>query len=141
MNEEVVQSIKQEALNDNIPIILDDTLNALNSVLAELKPNKILEIGTATGYSAICFSRYLEINGKIDTIEKDPIRIEKAKENIQKLNLQDTITIYEGDALGILPNLENTYDLVFIDAVKSKYPIFLEHAIRLTRSRRIYNSR
>lgn len=83
------------------------------------------------GYSAICFSEYLNDNGKIDTIERDLERIEKAKENIKKAEVEDKINLYEGDAVEILPTLNKKYDVVFIDAAKGKYPFFLSEAMRM----------
>ena len=123
--------IKQKALEDNIPIIMDGTLEVISKHLKELKPRKILEIGTAVGYSAICFSQFLDYGGKIDTIERDVERIKEAKINIKEMNLQDKINIYEGDAVEILQTLDEKYDVIFIDAAKSKYPFFLSQAMRL----------
>ncbi len=128
---EIIEQIKQEALEEHIPIIMDDTLQEVGKILEEIKPTKILEIGTAVGYSAIRFSKYLSENGYIDTIERDEERISKAKENIKKLNLESKIHIFEGDAVEILPTLNDKYDVVFIDAAKGKYPIFLSEALRM----------
>ncbi len=131
MNELELQKIKEKALEDKIPIIMDDTLEVVQKLLQEQKPNKILEIGTAVGYSAICFSKYLSENGKIDTIERDTERVKEARENIKKAEVEDKINIYEGDAVEILPNLTDKYDVVFIDAAKGKYPFFLKEAMRM----------
>ena len=126
-----IEEIKQKALENHIPIIMDDTLEVVGKILEEQKPQKILEIGTAVGYSAIRFSKYLTPNGYIDTIERDEERIKEAKQNIKDLNLQEKIHIYEGDALEILPTLTGQYDAVFIDAAKGKYPVFLSEALRM----------
>lgn len=126
-----INDIKEKALKENIPIIMDDTLDVIAKHLIEIKPKKILEIGTAVGYSAICFSEYLADNGVIDTIERDEERIKEAKINIKEMNLEDRIHIYEGDAVEILPTLKEEYDVVFIDAAKGKYPFFLNEAIRM----------
>lgn len=126
-----IEEIKEKAINEHIPIIMDDTLEIVANVLSEVKPSNILEIGTAIGYSAIMFSKYLEAGGVIDTIERDLDRINEARLNIKDLNLEDRINIIEGDAVEILPTLSKKYDVVFIDAAKGKYPIFLSEAIRL----------
>ena len=131
MMEDKINLIKQKALEEHIPIIMDDTLEVIGSILEKNKPNKILEIGTAVGYSAICFSKYLAENGRIDTIERDEERIKEAKINIKDTDLEDIIQIYEGDAVEILPKLNEKYDMVFIDAAKGKYPFFLKEALRM----------
>lgn len=131
MNKEELAKIKEKALAEHIPIIMDDTLEVIEKMLKEDKPKKILEIGTAVGYSAICFSEYLAEGGIIDTIERDEARIEEAKINIEKVGVKEKIHIYEGDAVEILPTLNNKYDVVFIDAAKGKYPFFLEQALRM----------
>lgn len=131
MNKLELEKIKQKALNEHIPIIMDDTLEVIAKYLKELKPKRILEIGTAVGYSAICFSKCLGENGIIDTIERDPERIKEAKENIKKVGVEEKINIYEGDAVEILPTLNEKYDVVFIDAAKGKYPFFLKESIRM----------
>ncbi len=84
-----------------------------------------------SGYSAICFTEFLADNGVIDTIEREKDRVEKAKENIKKVGVEEKINIYEGDAIDILPTLKEKYDAVFIDAAKGKYPFFLKESLRL----------
>ena len=111
MNEIELKIIKEKALEDHIPIIMDDTLEVIDKILKETKPKAILEIGTAVGYSAMCFSRYLAEGGKVGVADK--------------------INILEGDAVEILPTLDKKYDVVFIDAAKGKYPFFLEQAKRM----------
>ena len=131
MNDEKLKIIKEKALEEHIPIIMDDTLEVIDTYLKEMKPKRILEIGTAVGYSAICFSRYLAEDGMIDTIERDEERIAEAKANIKEMELDNKINIYEGDAVEILPTLKNKYDAVFIDAAKGKYTFFLEQSLRM----------
>lgn len=131
MNKQELEKIKEEALNEHIPIIMDDTLEVINKLLENKKVTKILEIGTAVGYSAICFSEFLDQNGYIDTIEREEDRVEKARENIKRAEVADKIHIHFGDAVEILPTLNDKYDMIFIDAAKGKYPFFLSHALRL----------
>ena len=131
MNKVELEKIKQKALEEHIPIIMDDTLEVIDKILKEKKPKAILEIGTAVGYSAMCFSEYLAEDGIIDTIEREHERVEEAKENIKKVGVEEKINIYEGDAVEILPTLDKKYDVVFIDAAKGKYPFFLAEAKRM----------
>lgn len=131
MNDEKLKIIKEKALEEHIPIIMDDTLEVIDTYLKKMKPKRILEIGTAVGYSAICFSKYLAEDGIIDTIERNEERIADAKRNIKEMDLNNKINIYEGDAVEILPNLNNKYDMVFIDAAKGKYTFFLEQSLRM----------
>ena len=129
--EDKLNQIKQNALEKHIPIIMDDTLYEIEKRMIKNRPLKILEIGTAVGYSAICFAKFLSENGKIDTIERDIERVEEAKRNIKEMNLEDKINILVGDAVEILPTLYEKYDMVFIDAAKGKYPFFLAEALRM----------
>lgn len=131
MNESELLKIKEEALENHIPIIMDDTLEVIAEILTNKKPKRILEIGAAIGYSAMCFSKYLDEDGKIDTIERDESRAEECRRNLKRVEVENKIKLYEGDAVEILPNLEEKYDVVFIDAAKGKYPFFLEQALRL----------
>ena len=127
-----IDTIKQKALNEHIPIVMDDTLEVIKKILLEEKPKRILEIGTATGYSSICFSNILENNVYIDTIELDEQRANEAIENIKQMGLEKNINVIKGNAVEVLPKLKENYDVIFIDAAKGKYPIFLQEAIRLS---------
>lgn len=79
----------------------------------------------------MCFSEFLAENGTIDTIERDEERIKEAKINIKNVEVEEKINIYEGDAVEILPTLNEKYDMVFIDAAKGKYPFFLKESLRM----------
>ena len=131
MNKQELQKIKQKALEQHIPIIMDDTLEIIEKYMKEIKPKRILEIGTAVGYSAMCFSEFLATNGKIDTIERDAERAKEAEENFKKVEVEEKINLYVGDAVEILPTLDEKYDMIFIDAAKGKYPFFLKEALRM----------
>ena len=131
MNKIELEKIKNKALENHIPIIMDDTLEVISKILKSKKPKRILEIGAAVGYSAICFSEYLLDDGIIDTIERDEERIKEAKINFKKAEVEDKIILHEGDAVEILPTLNEKYDIVFIDAAKGKYPFFLSEALRM----------
>ena len=128
-----IDIIKQKALDEHIPIIMDDTLEVIEKILLKEKPKRILELGTATGYSAICFSNILNNDVYIDTIELDENRANEAVDNINSFGLQEKINVIKGNAVDILPTLNEKYDIFFIDAAKGKYPIFLKEALRLSK--------
>ena len=131
MNKLELDKIKKIALEEHIPIIMDDTLEYIYKLYGSKKINSILEIGTAVGYSAICFTNILNDNGEIDTIERDEERIKEALLNIKKAEVEKNINIISGDAVEILPNISKKYDMIFIDAAKGKYPFFLKEALRM----------
>lgn len=133
MNEAELERIKKKALEEHIPIIMDDTLKVVGELLNKIKPKFILEIGTAIGYSAMCFSKYIIDNGIIDTIEREHDRVEEAKTNIELVGVAEKINIIEGDAVEVLPTINKKYDVIFIDAAKGKYPFFLKEALRLVK--------
>ena len=133
-NQEEFEILKKEALENHIPIIMDDTLEKIKEILEKENPKRILEIGTAVGYSASCFVKYSSPEVIVDTIELDEERAKQAIENVKKIGVEKNINIMIGNAVEILPTLSNEYDIVFIDAAKSKYSIFLEEGIRLIRN-------
>lgn len=128
---ELLKEIEKYGRENKIPILLDDSLEYITNLLARLKPRRLLEIGTAIGFSAINFSKYLSEDGRIDTIEIESLRVEQALQNIEKIGVLDKIRVIEGDALDVLPYLSEKYDVIFIDAAKGKYNEFFEHALRL----------
>ena len=134
MNHIELEKIKEKAIKEKIPIIMDDTLAVVKDLFLKKPLERILEIGTAVGYSAICFSQYIIENGIIDTIEIEEERVVQAKENILKAEINNKINIIHGDAVEVLPSLKEKYDVIFIDAAKGKYLIFLEHALRLVKN-------
>lgn len=135
--EEILSKIKEEALLNHVPILMDESMNLIEVILKLKKPNKILEVGSAVGYSAICFSKYLTgDNSKIKTIELNEERFKVAVSNINKMQLEDKIEIINADATKYLATIpdDEKYDVCFIDAAKGQYNVFLEQALRLTKS-------
>lgn len=127
----VLYEIEKEARKQQVPIIRTEMKNLLKVLLQIKKPKKILEVGTAVGFSALFMSRFLEPGGTITTIERYEPRIEKAKENFKKADERQSITLLEGDALEILKDLDETYDFIFMDAAKGQYINFLPDILRL----------
>ena len=131
VNELELKKVKNEAIKNHIPIIMDDSLEVIKDIIEKENPKKILEIGTAVGYSASMFAIYAK-EAIVDTIELDVERAEEAKVNISNIGLKDRINIIIGNAVEILPNMDDKYDFIFIDANKGKYPVFLQEALRLS---------
>lgn len=124
--EKILEQIKQDAILNNVPIIQDDGLKMLISFINEIKAEKILEIGTAVGYSALCFSTIPSVK-RIDTFERNDAMYKKALENIKKCQKEDIVNSWFGDALEIdLKMLSSDYDLLFIDAAKAQSQKFFE---------------
>ena len=112
-----LEEIKQEALDENIPIMQDETIDFITDYIADNRVKKILEIGTALGYSSIMMALSSPLV-TVTTIEKDKDRYIKALKNVQKMNLEDRITLIYNDALEV--KLKEKFDLIIIDAAKSK---------------------
>lgn len=131
-NTEILTRIEREAHKDNVPIIRKEMESFLKVMLSIKRPTKILELGTAVGYSAILMSECIDREAKIITIENYEKRIPIAKENIRLAGKSEVIELLEGDALEIMPTLEaNQFDFVFMDAAKAQYIHFLPEVLRL----------
>ena len=128
---EVLEKIEQEALDTYVPIIRKETQSFLKVLMMIKKPLKVLEIGTAVGFSAILMSEYMPDGGRITTIEKYEKRIPIARENFRRAGKEGQITLIEGDALEVMRRLEGTYDFIFMDAAKGQYIHYLPEAVRL----------
>lgn len=126
-----LQLLEKEASEDGVPIIRPRTKGLLRFMIEMASPMKILEVGTAVGYSALVMDHYAPEGCHITTIEKMEERIEKARENFEKYGASERITLLEGDAGDILPSLKGPFDLIFMDAAKGQYIHFLPHAKRL----------
>ena len=125
-NSEILETIEKEALDTYVPIIRKEMQSFLKVLLRIKKPMRILEVGTAVGFSALLMSEYAPENCKITTIEKYEKRIPIAHENFKRAGKEEQITLLEGDALEILKSLDETYDFIFMDAAKGQYLNFLE---------------
>ena len=114
-----------------IPIIQKEVARYLELMITIKKPKKILELGTAIGYSAILMNIASMGDSMITTIERDKVMIEKAHINIEAFGLSEKIKVIEGDCAEVLENLQGEYDLIFIDAGKGHYNHFLPNCLRL----------
>ncbi len=123
--------IEQEAVADGVPIVRKETRELIRTMLLIRKPVRVLEVGTAVGFSAVYMSRYLPPEGHITTIEKWEPRIEQAKVNFHRAGEEDRITLLEGDAAEILGTLQGSWDLILMDAAKGQYIHFLPDVLRL----------
>lgn len=113
-----------------IPIIPHETAVFLNMIVGLLRPQNILEIGTAIGFSGSLMAQHLDEKGHLTTIDRFDIMIERAKANFEWMGLADKVTLLEGDAADLLPTLDQTFDFIFMDSAKAKYYEFLPYCMR-----------
>lgn len=128
---DIIETIEQEALDTFVPIIRKETQSFLKVLLMMKKPLRVLEVGTAVGFSAILMSEYMPEEGHITTIENYEKRIPIAQENFKRAGKEDKITLIQGDALEVMKELEGPFDFIFMDAAKGQYIHYLPEALRL----------
>ena len=133
-NGEFLDALERKALSDEVPIIRPDMQSFLKVLLSVHRPERILEVGTAVGFSAILMAQNTDDTCQITTIEKYEKRIPEARENFRLAGLGNRITLLEGDALEVMGRLSEPYDMVFMDAAKGQYIHFLPEALRLLRT-------
>ncbi|WP_373898528.1 O-methyltransferase [Haloimpatiens sp. FM7315] len=127
----VLKELEEFAHNNAVPIVQKETAQFLELMINMKKPKRILELGTAIGYSSILMCLSSNMQAKITTVERDEKMIELAKENIQKYKLDNNIEIIKGECLDALSNMKDTFDFIFIDAGKGHYNHFLPHCLRM----------
>lgn len=130
-SDEKLERLEKFAQDNGVPIAQKETIKFLELMVSIKKPVRILELGTAIGYSAIVMYNAANTNPHITTIERDEEMIEYASNNIREFNLEEKIIIEQGDCLEILEKLNEPYDLIFMDAGKGHYNHFLPHCLRL----------
>lgn len=130
-NSEILEDIEREALADNVPIIRREMQSFLKVLLMVKKPMRVLEVGTAVGFSALLMSEYAPEGCEIITIEKYEKRIPIARENFRRAGKEQQITLLEGDASEVLKDLDQSFDFIFMDAAKGQYIHFMPEVLRL----------
>ncbi len=130
-NTAVLDQIEREALESYVPIIRKDMQSFLKLLLTVQKPMRILEVGTAVGFSAILMAEYAPEGCQVVTIENYDKRIPIAKQNFERAGKSDQITLLEGDATEVLKTLEEPFDMIFMDAAKGQYINFMSDVLRL----------
>lgn len=126
-----LDSLEAYAKKTNVPIIRKETQSLLRLLLTAARPERILEVGTAIGFSALFMKEYNPIQCRITTIEKYEKRIPLAEENFRRFDGEGCIQLLAGDAQEILPKLSGPYHFIFMDAAKGQYLNFLPQALRL----------
>lgn len=126
-----LDQLELQAKKDRVPIIRKEMQSFLKVLLQIKKPTKILEVGTAVGFSALLMAKYTPEDTRIVTIEKYEKRIPVAKANFQAAGMDHRITLLEGDALEILREMEDSFDFIFMDAAKGQYIHFYPEVMRL----------
>ena len=130
-NTDFLEELEQTALETGVPVIRREMQSFIKTLLAMKKPKRILEVGTAIGFSTLLMCEYGPSDLKITTIENYEKRIPIAKENFKKAEREEQITLLEGDAGEILKTLSGTYDFIFMDAAKGQYINWLPDILRL----------
>lgn len=130
-NTPFLDALERDAMESRIPIIRKSMQSLLKFLLALAKPERILEVGTAVGFSALLMSEYAPECCRITTIENYAKRIPIARENFRRAGKEDRITLLEGDAAEVLKGLSGAYDMIFMDAAKGQYIHFLPDVLRL----------
>ena len=130
-NTELLDAIEAEAVSDYVPIIRKEMQSFLKMMLQLQQPRRILEVGTAVGFSAILMAEYNPKPCEITTIENYEKRIPIARENFKRAGKQDMIELLEGDAAQVLKTLQEPFDFIFMDAAKGQYLNFLPDILRL----------
>ena len=130
-NGELLETIEGEARAADVPIIRREMQSFLKVLLMLKKPERVLEVGTAVGFSALLMSEYVPDECRITTIENYEKRIPIARENFRRAGKEEQITLLEGDAAEVLKRLDGPYDFVFMDAAKGQYIHYLPDILRL----------
>lgn len=131
---DLLRELELYAAEHYVPIVTPEVAQLLIVLGKMVRPVRILEIGTAIGYSAILLAGVLADGGRMDTIERQEEMLIKARENIKKAGLENTISIIAGDAQDVLMCLDKQYDMIFLDAAKGQYPEFLPECLRMLRN-------
>ena len=130
-NSRILENIEREALDARVPIIRKEMQSFLKVLLLVKRPMRVLEVGTAVGFSALLMSEYLPESAVITTIENYEKRFPIARENFRRAGKEVQITLLEGDAQDVLKTLDEPYDFIFMDAAKGQYIHFLPDVLRL----------
>ena len=124
-NTPLLEQIEREAKAEYVPIIRREMQGLLKFLLASARPKRILEVGTAVGFSALLMAEYNPVPAHITTIENYEKRIPIARSNFARAGREEEITLIEGDAALVLKELSGPYDFIFMDAAKGQYIHFL----------------
>lgn len=126
-----LEDLAKRAKEENVPIIRRSMRSLLRVLLEMNRPARILEVGTAVGFSSILMARYGPEDCRITTIENYEKRIREAEKNIAASGFGDRITLIRGDAGDVLKQLTDPFDFVFMDAAKGQYVVWLDDVVRL----------
>ncbi len=129
----ILKELEKYAAENSVPIVQPETAKLLEMLTCIKRPERILEVGCAIGYSAVLMAQYLADGGSITTVEWDADMTELARANIEKAGLSDKITVIHNDAKEVLPRLTGEYDIIFLDGPKAHYIYMLNDCIRLLR--------
>lgn len=130
IDDEKLREMNDFAEENHVPIIERESEEFINFLISMQKPKKVLELGTAIGYSSISFAKRNKCIEKIDSVELKGEMAEIARKNISDVGLENIISVHESDAYDFLEDLEESYDLIFIDAAKGQYEKYFDSALK-----------
>ncbi|OGO77564.1 MAG: methyltransferase [Clostridiales bacterium GWB2_37_7] len=128
-HEDILKELEGYAEQHNTPIVTPDVAGLLKVMVKSVQAKKILEVGTAIGYSSILMGLSAGEDFSITTIEKDEDNAALAVQNIKKVGMEQNIKVLTGDASEVLDHIEGTFDMIFVDAAKGQYMDFFQKSI------------
>ena len=130
----LLDEMERYAEENGVPIADPEVAMFLEITVRAIRATRVLEVGTAIGYADIFMARGMSAGGVVETIDVSDEMIGKARKYVKRAGLEDRVTFHEGPALTVIPRLEGSFDLVYLDAVKEEYPRYLDLALPLTRA-------
>ncbi|MFH1985510.1 MAG: O-methyltransferase [Pseudomonadota bacterium] len=131
---QVFTLMEEEAAKEDIPIVGPVVGELLYILVRAIKARRVLELGTATGYSALYMGFALDVDGRLTSLESDPALADRARERIRQAGLEERVEVITGDAVAIMSNMKENFDFLFLDIEKADYLKVLPQCRRVLRS-------
>lgn len=130
---DTIHELKTKMMEREIPVVTDEALRLIETVMRAADVQSVLEIGTAVGVSSMFFASFMGKQGTITTIERDDYSYMQALKNIEQMGFRDQIQVIHADAMQLLTEMDASYDMIFLDGAKAHYIHMLDDCVRLLR--------